>query len=567
MKKNNFIAIGIASILVLANISSAFAQNGQSGKQKNTTTPSKYSAQDSCLDILGDYVKRDSRFDSIDISKMPVRWENYTIDLTDYSGKTFLKYATKKWNGSTSFYANRNNIGTISAGQQYIVSEFVTFGNHTQFSFPYVNPKKGLLETGKSETDLYTESYGEIRDKLIYTHHIKNWLNKWSFLSCGFLKITPKNGKTHADTGADNYKTNFIDSSGFELLKTQKEPEIDNYGNKFLVGKVNVPIKNYSNEHHMTLELLTVIYDNKNKYFNEFETFPLQVKAMTDEDRKEDVNAVQKRFLDYVNDNTCLMLVHPTTNTLPQKCEWEHKSLTSEWKMAVHSKNILDYLIPKTFAQENEFELVSDNNPGDIDLDAGFAEIEDYSDLPRGMYINNALSFEKMKKLESLNNPLLTAHVLKALSDGIEQDMEKPESTLESHDNQVFLQCGMDYETRVKLINEWIDSIDVNTFSIDNITYPDPKIGDCLIPFPDVRHKDKIIENSFLTNQYNAAVRSGNQEKIDALNPVLQFGNYKESKLLPVSPLNNSLIMILGIVILLGWVSLIVFLLKNKKGK
>lgn len=70
MRKNNFIAIGIASILVLANISSAFAQNGQPEKQTNATTPPKYAAQDSCLDILGKYVKDDTRFDNIDISNM-----------------------------------------------------------------------------------------------------------------------------------------------------------------------------------------------------------------------------------------------------------------------------------------------------------------------------------------------------------------------------------------------------------------------------------------------------------------------------------------------------------------
>lgn len=130
-----------------------------------------------------------------------------------------------------------------------------------------------------------------------------------------------------------------------------------------------------------------------------------------------------------------------------------------------------------------------------------------------------------MTKINSLNNELLKAHILKALSYGIEKEMEEKSigDTVEAMDNRTFLACGFDYDQRVKLIGEWIESIDVNTFDINNITYPDPKLGDCILPFPDARHKNQIIEGSFVSNQYNAAVAINNEEVIKKLAPILEL--------------------------------------------
>lgn len=173
-------------------------------------------------------------------------------------------------------------------------------------------------------------------------------------VSCGFIKITPKNGFGHNATLASNYKTNFIDASGFELLKGQANPEVRD-GKRFIVGKANVPMRNYNDEHHMSLEIVTVAYDNKSSYMNEFETFPLQVKAMTNEDVKGDVNKVQERFLELVQSETCLRIAHANESTLSPKCDGQFKSLTAEGKTTASlNKNFFDFLIPTANAQESE---------------------------------------------------------------------------------------------------------------------------------------------------------------------------------------------------------------------
>lgn len=194
---------------------------------------------------------------------------------------------------------------------------------------------------------------------------------------------------------------------------------------------------------------------------------------------------------------------------------------------------------------------------------------EDYSHLSQGMYAADGLTKEALDKINSLGDPLLKAHILKALGNGVEEVMKKNAegNSPSAHDNRVFLQCGMDYNTRVKLISEWIDSIDVGTFDINNITYPDPKMGDCLLPYPDARHKDKIIENSFLTNQYNAAIRTDNKEKIAELAPVLQMGEYAKTDIIGDKSMNSNIVLVLGGILILGGASLLMFLLRNKKAK
>jgi len=130
------------------------------------------------------------------------------------------------------------------------------------------------------------------------------------------------------------------------------------------------------------------------------------------------------------------------------------------------------------------------------------------------------------------------------------------------------MDCGIDYAERVKLLTEWIDSIDVNTFDINNITYPDPKIGDCVIPYPDARHKDQIIPGSFKTNQYNAAVATNNTTEIDRLSQELHIGKYAtppKSDATSISVDNPSVRMILGVILLIGGAALVLFLLRRKK--
>lgn len=93
---------------------------------------------------------------------------------------------------------------------------------------------------------------------------------------------------------------------------------------------MNVPVKNWNDAPAMTLEMITVAHDTQSELFNEFETFPLQVEAMTDMDARDDVNAVQNRFLRYVKERTCLQIPHTNRTELPARCGGQYKSITKD---------------------------------------------------------------------------------------------------------------------------------------------------------------------------------------------------------------------------------------------
>ncbi len=561
MKKTSIISLLLAGVL-LANsyVNIVSAQNiltttnsGISSSQSSTTStkPPKIRPEESCLQILAEHVKRDSRFGGLDLSNQYVLTRQDGFDLTVYNSiQWFAGARNTKNDGPAFFYANRNNIGTIISNRPYIASQFVPFWGPAAFRFPY------SVNNG-------TENYGDsFAENIVYTHHIKNSKGLGAFISCGFLHVKPERGFTLADTHNDNYKTNTINASGFELLRGADSPVVDASGNRFIVGKANVPINNWNNIHHMTLELITVAYDNKSDYFNEYETFPLQVKAMTDADNRNDVNQVQEKFLELVKKETCLRLPHSRKDDLPEKCNGEYQSLTKNIITAKNSKNFFEKIIPTVLA-----ESVANADSGEIFDESLYGdETLSTEDLPQGMYFYEWLTYDHLSKINSLNNELLKAHILKALSYGIEKEMEEKSTgdTVEAMDNRVFLACGFDYDQRVKLIGEWIESIDVNTFDIDNITYPDPKLGDCILPFPDARHKNQIIEGSFVSNQYNAAAAINNEEVMKKLAPILELWEYARYDNPPTFWSENSTI-IIAIVLLFGGVASLVIVLRKKK--
>ncbi len=316
----------------------------------------------------------------------------------------------------------------------------------------------------------------------------------------------------------------------------------------------------------MTISITTVAYDNKSDIFNEFETFPLQVRAMTDADVRDDVNVVQQQFLKNVTKETCLKIVHADKKSLPSKCGGDYRSLTTTPKKTsrVDEKNpitaLLDWIIPDTHAKLNidpeEYEIRG-MQPGEI---------------PQGIYVDEGMKFEYIQKLDAIGDPLLKAHVMRVVNPNAEKAIEvKYGSGMKFDDiDRAFLECNMDYRTRVDLISEWLDSVDVHMFDRNNITYPDPRIGDCLLPYPDVRHRDQIIPGSFLVNQYNAAVLTNNTGEIDRVAQDLKIGDYApkyDIKNDGFSGIMQNVAMrnILGIVLLIAGIGLVVFLLRKRK--
>lgn len=219
-----------------------------------------------------------------------------------------------------------------------------------------------------------------------------------------------------------------------------------------------------------------------------------------------------------------------------------------------------DLFVPNTYARL------------DIDPNELKSRGIDPEKVPQGMYIDESFRFDDIEKLDAIGDPLLKAHVMRVISPDAEKVIQMKQNSGYTLDNvdTVFLGCNMDYTTRVKLMSEWLDTVDPATFSVNNITYPDPKMGDCLIPYPDVRHKNEIISGSFLVNQYNAAVLSDNTGEIDRLAQELKVGDYA-----PKFDANNSKVatflsnpqmrVILGGVLLFGGIFLIIVLLRRRK--
>lgn len=88
--------------------------------------------------------------------------------------------------------------------------------------------------------------------------------------------------------------TNTLDDSGFEIINADKVVD----GKRYLIGKVVVGAIGYDMNPLFRIELMTVAYDNQSSIFNEYETFPIQVRAMTNPDSSsQGINAVQLAFL------------------------------------------------------------------------------------------------------------------------------------------------------------------------------------------------------------------------------------------------------------------------------
>lgn len=517
-----------------------------------------YTEEQACFDILKDNVKNDTRFGWEDISDAYMDKGNKRADLSQY-GKWFLDNRSKN-KGDPYFFARRNNIWTIISSSNYIISQFVTFGNSSSFKFPLPSTRP------------LGEDYGKFRNKIIYTHHLfaPGHPDDGVFVSCAYFRIVPAEWKTLNDVDPSNYKTNDINASGFSLLVWPDSP-IEKDGHRFIVGKVNVPVKNFNDELQMTLEMITIAHDTQSELFNEFETFPLQVKAMTDMDARADVNEVQLQFLKNVQEKTCLKIPHWNIDDLPSFCNGEYRSLTKnpivQYRNNLILNSVLSFLeniIPSASARMETF------SPEQLQEHW----ISSWATIPQGMYINSEFRFDLRQKLDLIKDKAFVNYFLRAVTEASEKELlhKKEKGEKLTDDEQVFLNCGINYTTRTKVLSEWLDGIDPKKFNISDITYTDPRVGDCIIPFPDVRNRSKIIPWSFQINQYNAAILSSNTGEIEKLSKNLMIDNspVRSNPLGGINyynPIyNKSARLPLGIILLItGYITIYVIIRRNKK--
>lgn len=134
------------------------------------------------------------------------------VDISQYGNTPLQKFRKErvKVSGNPFFDSQRNNIGTIVLDSNYITTQYVSFGNDTDFLFPIDN-----------SGSLIGDQFINFMNELVYTHH--NIFDSGSFLSCGYLRITPiAPSYNYFDLDPANYFTNVLDGGGFEIESSRE---------------------------------------------------------------------------------------------------------------------------------------------------------------------------------------------------------------------------------------------------------------------------------------------------------------------------------------------------------
>ena len=456
-----------------------------------------------CFTLLNKAVQEDNRYNNSSTSEILVNWDltevlydestNSFKDLSTYENfssamavnpvpKTALQIS--EWLTHTDFLARRNNIWTIVASWNYVISNIVGFWKDSNFDFPLTpnNP-------ANSYWDAYKFDGGVFREYVAYTHH--NY--EWDFMSCGIVKINPLSGKNFSNISESGYKTNILNwescGSWFEWNKVTSLS-----GKEFYKLKSNVCVSDYENKDYVKMEVISVAYNNASTYMNEYLTHQLQVKAMDDlwNSAVWWLKAIWETFRDYVYNQTCLSLIHPTTSTLPSACAWAY------WDdfvfNKVESRSLLSFIFPSAEAKREWLKLSQ--------------EVEQ----SKWMVVYEDFPYELYQKLNSIEDETLKSYLLLSIVPNLEEMImhRKQNDILISPYEETFLACGIKYSERSEILQSFIKNItDVSEINLENLSYANPKFWDCIVPYPDKKNLKTEIAWSFPSNRILAQKLNG----------------------------------------------------------
>ncbi len=272
-----------------------------------------------------------------------------------------LKKAQIEADANKVYKANRNNVGKvqITGGKQinignvdsdpvpekftgyYLDSRILTFGNQVdELDFPFQSSDSGTYGTGDDYPS--GEPYSDMRDQLLYTHHLKTG----EFLSCGLVRILPETSNgfflSNADI-TDPVNQQVINRSlygGDTLLNSRflVNPR-EHKGHRFQVGNINARIvakepdpANPGNYNYKTpllqYKALTVAYDNGSTYMNEYVTLPLQAEVMTKaRNANKDIMEATLEFLSRLKKETSLGIASGKLMASADTSDWLSGSL------------------------------------------------------------------------------------------------------------------------------------------------------------------------------------------------------------------------------------------------
>jgi len=493
-------------------------------------TPFTYadtSEEDLCFSLLHDSIKNDTRFTKLQKSWLTniLAQSNKNIDLSKYD--IFLQHRSKNplwsslssedrnilWTDSSGnplrteydFLARRTNIATVVTWDTFVVSNLVWFGQTSNFRFP--------LPISQKEKDKWEKELGDhwkvldndnaFKEYVLYAHHNI----KWEFLSCGIFHATPLWDYNYTSLQAANYFGNVIqwkDSqknlgnkkcmSGFRWTKISNSD--------FYQMETDVCVMDYEENDFVRMEIIAIAYNNKSTYFNEYEIFPIQVASMvSDITSWQTLQDVRDTFLQRLKNETCLSIVHPKKETLPSKCNGEYTTLSytipeNIKKKKSFFKSFLALIIPTSHAARD------------------FRPPEEIIQNSQWLVVFTNFPLELYEKLQSLPNETFREYALFALNPWYETYMVRKQSEWQylSAFEKTFLNCNISLKERTDVFIDLLEKIDINNFDITNLSYSNPKVGDCIIPYPDVTHRDTEIEGSFDSNIRLAKILNGTWE-------------------------------------------------------
>jgi len=444
-----------------------------------------------CFKVLNDTVAADTRFKDTTIlpnwDLTSVLYDEVNSSYIDFSNfwNFFDELAVNPanswgaWWDDLIFEARRNNIWTIINGNNYVYSQISGFWRNSNFDFPLES------KTWRPFWDKYKLNGNFFKEFVIYTHHVRSSSEDYPLMSCGIAKVVPLGGRSFSEINESGYMTNILNwdscASGFEWGYTSQD------GEDFYTMKANVCVQSYDESDYLKLELISVALDNDSKVINEYYTNPLQVEAMRD-NRTHSLwlKWIQDEFRKKLVDETCYKVIHWSfKRDLPAHCSDDFGPITYS-----DNFNLSDLLFPQAYAEENSSRQWR-NRPNEQDEELTWLMV--YGNLPYTLY----------SKLELIPDESFRDYMLLSVLPNFDEltQNRKDEGVLLTPFEEVFLSCKLDYPTRLKIVINFLENLDVENFSLSSLDYLDEKYGDCIIPYPDKDKLSTVVEGSFESNQ------------------------------------------------------------------
>lgn len=128
------------------------------------------------------------------------------------------------------------------------------------------------------------------------------------------------------------------------------------------------------------------------------------------------------------------------------------------------------------------------------------------------MVVYNNFPYDLYKKLLLIENKTFVDFIKISLTPNFETYIlkRKEQNIVISPYEEVFLGCNIPYAERERIVIDFVQNLsDPKKIDLNNLTYSNPKFGDCIIPYPDKRNLNKVIPGSFESNQLLAQQLNG----------------------------------------------------------